>query len=127
VNRVRRETAIHEAGHATAAAHIGQEVTSIEIGFAGAGLCRTREPRLPLRESVLNFCIVAYAGICASAQIESEEGIGTDLANIRRKLATIADPREREKIEREARALAECGFRRIPAGYSDLKPAGIPI
>ena len=49
----------------------------------------------------------AYAGIAASAQIESQEGCGNDRANIRNKLAEIADPQERAAVEAEAKRMAE--------------------
>jgi hypothetical protein len=69
---------VHEAGHAVAALHLNQDVISVEIRHGGGGLTRTRAPRLPRREAVLNFCVVAYAGIAASEAIGSKEGCAGD-------------------------------------------------
>jgi hypothetical protein len=92
------------------------EITSIEINRRGGGLCRTRAPRLPLRESVLNYIAVSFGGIIASEQIESCEGCNRDRANINRALSTISTS-ERAAIEREARQMAE---RIVDQGWGEL-------
>jgi hypothetical protein len=102
-----REQALHEAGHVTAALALHQDVLSVEIRHGGGGLTRTRAPRYSDRQAVLDFVVVAFAGIVASEQIGSREGCAGDRANIRNKLATIAHPRERAAIEAEARRMAE--------------------
>jgi hypothetical protein len=64
-----REQALHEAGHATAAAMLSQDILSVEIRHGGGGLTRTRAPRHSDRQAVRDFVVVAYGGIAASEAI----------------------------------------------------------
>jgi hypothetical protein len=106
---LRRETCIHESGHAVGALCQKMFVRNIEVGANGRGMCTILELRQPEndREAVLRACITSFAGVVASNRIGSREGCGTDFKNIERALDRIEDPWERAAISREARRTAE--------------------